>query len=316
VKLHARQLNPILIFGSSAIVDRGDVIPQGLIAAGGEVIHLGMPVDPGNLLMLGRLDGVPAIGVPSCARSPKVNGFDWVLERVMAGLHVSAQDIMDMGAGGLLKEIPSRPSPREGSAEVQKAPLIAAIVLAAGQSTRMGSNKLIADFRGESLIRQTVESVLASSARPVIVVTGHEAEKVAAALDGLDITIVHNPDYAKGLSTSVRAGIAALPGDAAGAVICLGDMPLVASSIIDRLIAAFNPIEGRTICVPSFDGKIGNPVLWGREHFAEFASLTGDRGARSLLEAHADHLVEVPVGSDSVLTDVDTPEALARLKSA
>ncbi len=80
-----------------------------MVEAGGEVVHLGMPVDPGNLLMLGRLDGVPAIGVPSCARSPKVNGFDWVLERVMAGLHVTAQDIMDMGAGGLLKEISESP---------------------------------------------------------------------------------------------------------------------------------------------------------------------------------------------------------------
>ena len=100
-------LNPILVFGASAIVDRGDVIPRRLVAAGGEVVHLGMPVDPGNLMMLGRLDGVPVIGVPSCARSPKVNGFDWVLERVMAGVHVTAQDIMDMGAGGLLAEIPT-----------------------------------------------------------------------------------------------------------------------------------------------------------------------------------------------------------------
>jgi molybdenum cofactor cytidylyltransferase len=180
----------------------------------------------------------------------------------------------------------------------------------------MGSNKLLADFRGKTLIRQTVESVLTSSARPVIVVTGHEAKKVGAVLDGLDIMTVHNPDYAQGLSTSLRAGVAALPANVAGAVVCLGDMPLVAPSVIDRLIAAYNPTEGRTICAPSFDGKIGNPVLWGREHFAEFASLTGDRGARALLDVHADHLVDVPVASDAVLTDIDTPEALARLKSA
>jgi molybdenum cofactor cytidylyltransferase len=85
-----------------------------LVAAGGEIIHLGMPVDPGNLMMLGRLHRVPVIGVPSCARSPKVNGFDFVLQRVLAGMEVTAQDIMDMGAGGLLAEIPSRPLPREG----------------------------------------------------------------------------------------------------------------------------------------------------------------------------------------------------------
>ena len=113
-QLHRASCSPLLLFGASAIVDRGDVIPAGLVAAGGEIIHLGMPVDPGNLMMLGTLRGVPVIGVPSCARSPKVNGFDFVLQRVLAGMDVTAQDIMDMGAGGLLAEIPSRPLPREG----------------------------------------------------------------------------------------------------------------------------------------------------------------------------------------------------------
>lgn len=314
-KLHAKRLNPILIFGSSAIVDRGDVIPQGLIAAGGEVIHLGMPVDPGNLLMLGRLDGVPAIGVPSCARSPKVNGFDWVLERVMAGLHVTAQDIMDMGAGGLLKEIPSRPAPRE-DAEVQKAPIIAAIILAAGKSTRMGRNKMLADFRGKPLVRVTAETILRSAASPVLVVTGNQADQVGAALDGLDVAIADNPDYAQGLSTSLRMGLAALPPDVAGAVVCLGDMPLVEPAVIDRLIAAFNPTEGRLICAPTYDGKLGNPVLWGREFFAEISALTGDRGARSLLDAHGEQLVEIPVADEAILTDIDTPDVLERLRSA
>ena len=314
-KLHARRLNPILIFGSSAIVDRGDVIPQGLVAAGGEVVHLGMPVDPGNLLMLGRLDGVSTIGVPSCARSPKVNGFDWVLERVMAGLHVTAQDIMDMGAGGLLKEIPTRPAPRE-DAEAQKAPIIAAVILAAGKSTRMGENKMLADFRGRPLIRATVETVLKSSATPVVVVAGNQAEKVRAALDGLDVVIADNVDFAQGLSTSLRTGIAALPANVAGAVVCLGDMPLVEAAVIDRLIAAFNPIEGRLICAPTYDGKLGNPVLWGREFFAQISQLSGDRGARSLLDAHGDQLVEIPVADDAVLTDIDTPDVLERLRSA
>jgi molybdenum cofactor cytidylyltransferase len=112
-KLHDAMCDPILVFGASAIVDRGDVVPASVAAAGGEVIHLGMPVDPGNLMMLGNLRGVPVIGVPSCARSPKVNGFDFVLQRVLAGLDVTSHDITNMGAGGLLAEIPSRPLPRE-----------------------------------------------------------------------------------------------------------------------------------------------------------------------------------------------------------
>lgn len=113
MRLKASGHDPVLVFGASAIVDRGDVVPAGLVAAGGQVVHLGMPVDPGNLLMLGSLDGRPVIGVPSCARSPKLNGFDWVLARVLAGIDVRPQDIMDMGAGGLLMEIETRPAPRE-----------------------------------------------------------------------------------------------------------------------------------------------------------------------------------------------------------
>lgn len=112
-QLKASGHNPVLVFGASAIVDRGDVVPAGLEAAGGQIVHLGMPVDPGNLLLLGTLEGEAVIGVPSCARSPKLNGFDWVLGRVLAGIDVRPQDIMDMGAGGLLMEIETRPSPRE-----------------------------------------------------------------------------------------------------------------------------------------------------------------------------------------------------------
>jgi molybdenum cofactor cytidylyltransferase len=141
-----------------------------------------MPVDPGNLMMLGEIDGVPVLGVPSCARSPKVNGFDWVLERVLADIKLSASDIMAMGAGGLLAEISSRPSPRDRQPLPQRAPRIAAIVLAAGKSSRMGSNKLLADLNGKPLVRHSVEALKASSVRDIIVVTGNEPEQVKMAL--------------------------------------------------------------------------------------------------------------------------------------
>jgi molybdenum cofactor cytidylyltransferase len=306
--------NPILMFGASAIVDRGDVIPAGLAAAGGMVLHLGMPVDPGNLLMLGRLEGVPVIGVPSCARSPKVNGFDWVLARTLAGVDVSAHDIMDMGAGGLLMEIPSRPAPREGSGAA-KAPQIAAIVLAAGLSSRMGSNKLLKEVRGKPMIRKTVEAVLQSRASPVIVVTGHETKRIEEALHGLKVTFIANPDYAKGLSTSLRSGTRQLPASVDGALVVLGDMPLVPPAAMNKLIAAFNPGEGRSICVPVHQSERGNPILWGRQHFGELDGLKGDRGARLLLVVNSDNVTEVSVGSDGVLTDFDTPESLEEIKS-
>jgi molybdenum cofactor cytidylyltransferase len=105
----------VVVFGASAITDRRDVIPAALIQAGGEIVHLGMPVDPGNLLLIGRLAGKPVLGAPGCARSPRENGFDWVLQRLCAGLDVTARDVKRMGAGGLLMEIVDRGQPRDGA---------------------------------------------------------------------------------------------------------------------------------------------------------------------------------------------------------
>lgn len=307
--------DPILVFGASAIVDRGDVIPRALVLSGGEVEHLGMPVDPGNLMMFGRLNQVPVIGVPSCARSPKLNGFDWVLARVMADVAVGSQDIMDMGAGGLLAEIPTRPAPREGKPRPQRAPLVAGLVLAAGQSKRMGTNKLLSDVGGQPMIRRTAAAIRQATDR-TIVVTGRDAADIHLAIEGIPVTFVHNPAFAEGLSSSLRAGLSALPPDTDAVVVALGDMPLVTPGTVRKLIAAFNPAEHRSVCVPVFARQRGNPVLWGRQHFGALMSLTGDRGARALLDQLGDELVEVASGDESVLLDADTPEALETLRSA
>lgn len=315
-EMEALLCNPILLFGASAIVDREDVIPAGLSAAGGTVVHLGMPVDPGNLMMLGDLHGVPVLGVPSCARSPKVNGFDWALERVLAGIPLSSGDIMDMGAGGLLAEISSRPSPRDRKPVAQHAPRITAIVLAAGKSSRMGSNKLLADLNGKPLLRHSVEALKASSVHDIIVVTGNEPEQVKSTLKPLDVTLVHNANFAEGLSTSLKRGLAALTAETDAVLVCLGDMPLVDAQTIDRLVAAFNVTEHRTICVPTFEGKRGNPVLWGRQHFIAIEEIEGDQGARLLLDALSDEVVEIEVKTQAVLVDVDTPQALQDIRSA
>ena len=311
--MKALACDPILVFGATAITDRGDVIPMAVGKAGGRVLHLGMPVDPGNLMMFGALDDVPVIGVPSCARSPKLNGFDWVLARVMAGVTVRPEDIMDMGAGGLLAEIPTRPSPREGKAKPQRAPRVAAVVLAAGQSSRMGSNKLLADLKGQPMIRRSV-AAMRQAADLTVVVTGRDAGEIGKALDGLPVMLVHNAHFAEGMSTSLRAGIEALPPDTDVAVIALGDMPLVSPEVARRLIAAYNPAEHRSVCVPVFKGTRGNPVLWGRQHFEALKGMSGDRGARALLDQLADDVVEVAMADEAVLLDADTPEALERLR--
>ena len=309
--------DPILVFGASAIVDRGDVVPSGLEAAGGEVVRLGMPVDPGNLLMLGRLGGADVIGVPSCAASPKVNGFDWVLQRRLSGLPVGPREIIGMAPGGLLKEIATRPQPRDGgiAAGDRDEPRIAAIVLAAGRSTRMGPcNKLLEPVDGLPMVRRAVMTALASRARPVVVVTGHMREAVTAALAGLDVTLKHNIHYAEGLSTSLAAGITALPPNLDAALIALGDMPGVAPVHLDKLIAAFAPSEGRAICIAMHQGKRGNPVLFAAEFFAELTRITGDTGARYLIGKHQEQIAEVEMDSAAVLIDIDTPEALAALR--
>jgi len=308
----------ILINGASAIVDRRDVIPAAIEAAGGTVVHYGMPVDPGNLILTGALGDAPVLGLPGCARSPRLNGFDWVLERLVADLEVTPREIMAMGTGGLLKEIASRPLPRgqaeAAPAEVPAAPRVAALVLAAGQSRRMGAiNKLLADIDGVPMVAHAVDAALASQAASVVVVTGHEQARVAAALGDRNVTVVHNPDYAAGLSTSLRAGLAAVPADCQAVAICLGDMPRIAARHLDRLIAAYDPLEGRAICVPTWRGKRGNPVLFDRRFFAEMTDVEGDTGARHLIGEHGEVVAEVAMDDDAVLLDVDEPEALRAL---
>jgi molybdenum cofactor cytidylyltransferase len=318
-KLVERGCGIIMVSGASAIVDRRDVVPAAIVHVGGVIDHFGMPVDPGNLLLIGHRGEVPMLGLPGCARSPALNGFDWVLERLFAGVAVGRADVMRMGAGGLLKEIASRPMPREDEKEARKpdaavarAPKIAAIVLAAGQSRRMGPvNKLLADVDGRPMVAGVVDAALASKASPVVVVLGHQEDKVRAALAGRRATLVVNPEYAEGLSTSLQRGIAALPPDADGAVVCLGDMPAVSAATINRLIAAYDPVEGRAICVPTYNGKRGNPVLWDRRFFPEMAGIAGDVGARHLIGAHDDLVCEVAMADPGVLLDLDTPEALA-----
>ncbi|WP_029014399.1 NTP transferase domain-containing protein [Niveispirillum irakense] len=296
----------VLVVGASAITDRRDVIPAALTAAGGTIRHFGMPVDPGNLLLLGEMDGRPVLGLPGCARSPKLNGVDWVLQRLCAGLPVAPSDIMGMGVGGLLAEIPGRPQPR--SAAPRRAQ-IAALVLAGGSSRRMGpENKLLLPFQGRPILRHVVEAALASQAGPVLVATGHQADRIHAALVGLDLALTHADAHEDGLSATLRAGLAALPEDIDGVMVLLGDMPLITPAEIDRLIAAFNPAEGRRICVPVQGGRRGNPVLWDRTLVADIMALSGDHGARSLLDQHPDMICEVPMANPGIHLDIDTPD--------
>ncbi len=312
----------LLVIGASAVLDRRDVGPAGIVRAGGQIVHFGMPVDPGNLICVGRIGDKPALVLPGCARSPKLNGIDFILTRLFAGMKVTGADIMRMGVGGLLKEFDNRPLPREkapatprSGAAPRSAPTIAAVVLAAGRSRRMAPHNklLIADPSGKTMIARVVDNVLSSNARPIVVVTGHMAEQVEHALGGRPVRYVHAEDYAQGLAESLKAGIAAVPPECAGAIVCLGDMPLVTGRMIDRLLAMYDPEEGRSIVLPTFRGKQGNPMIWDRRYFPEILGITGDSGARFLVGKHAEQVAEVEMADDAVLRDFDTTESLATL---
>ncbi len=321
VRLRRQGAQVLLVAGASAVVDGRDVGPAAIVRAGGHIGHFGMPVDPGNLICLGQIEDIPALVLPGCARSPKLNGIDWVLQRLFAGLQVRPADVMGMGVGGLLKEIEVRPLPRAEAPAVpgpavapRRGRQVAALVLAAGRSRRMAPlNKLLVpDSAGVPMVARVVDNVLASHARPVVVVTGYEHERVEAALAGKPVVFAHAPDYAEGLSASLKAGLAALPPDPEGVVVCLGDMPLVGGAMIDRMIATFDPEEGRAIVMPTYRGKQGNPMLWAKEFIPEMMEITGDVGARHLVGRHADRVAEVEMADDAVLRDFDTTDALKK----
>lgn len=192
-----------------------------------------------------------------------------------------------------------------------RADRIAAVVLAAGMSARMGRNKLLAEIRGQPLVRRVVSSIEASAARPIVVVTGHDHELIGAALAGTDAAIVHNPAYHDGLSSSLRTGIRTVA-ECDAAIVLLGDMPCIAPSVVDRMIAAYKSKKGGVICVATFRGRRGNPVLFDRTFFPELETISGDIGAREIVRKHWLLVCEVDMEDDSPLIDLDTPEDMER----
>lgn len=300
----------ILILGASATSDRQDVCPAGLLAAGGQVTRFGMPVDPGNLLFLGSFGDRHVVGLPGCARSPALNGADWVLERLVAGLAVRDTDIAGMGVGGLLKEIATRPQPRSGNARAPRKPRIEAIILAAGQSSRMrGADKLLETVDGQAQLARIADAALAADVDHVQVVLPPDADARRAALANRDVAMTVALDAAEGMGASIRAGMAARHPDSDAVLLVLADMPDVTPRALNLLIAGFDPGEGRTI-VQATDstGQPGHPVLFGKRFFEDLSALQGDTGARAVLRAGAAFTVQVATDGLSATTDLDTPE--------
>ncbi len=190
---------------------------------------------------------------------------------------------------------------------------VAAVVLAAGSSSRLGQPKQLAPIAGRPALAYTLDALRASDVDRVVLVLGHAADAVSAALDLTDVSVVRNEEYAEGQSTSVRAGIKALPGDVGAALMVVGDQPMLSPAVVDAIVAVFNETGGPFI-VPVYAGEWGNPVLLARATWPLLDSLKGDTGARPILRKHMDMVLEVPVDGP-LLDDIDTPDDYARIRA-
>ena len=302
----------LLISGASAITDRSDYIPRAILSVGGEIIQYGLAVDPGNLLLIGQIGSTTVIGMPGCARSPKLNGFDWVLQLLMANIPITKEELADMGAGGLLMEIASRPLPRALSKSVYKrGKKIMGVILAAGNSTRMGKdNKLLRNVGDASLVRNTAVEMLNSDVDSCSIVLGYQSDKVAEVIKDLNISLILNPLWQEGQASSLKAALNTLDDTYSDLLIMLGDLPGVKSRHINTIIEEHLLTNNRRskITIPSFNGKKGNPVIWGRSFFPDLSNLEGDAGGRALFNHHPAAINLLDMDDPAGVTDTDTPE--------
>lgn len=182
---------------------------------------------------------------------------------------------------------------------------VAGVVLAAGTSSRMGHNKLFVSLHGETLLRRAVRTALAAGLKPVLVVLGHESARAQAELAGLDCTPVLNPNFADGINTSLRAGIAAVPLDAAGALVMLGDMPFVTRDMLKAVVARYQAGTSPLV-VSNYDGVDAPPMLYDKSLFSELGALQGDGCGKKVVKRHRSECLEVAWPA-SALRDMDVP---------
>ena len=186
---------------------------------------------------------------------------------------------------------------------------IHAVLLAAGRSKRMGrNNKLLLDVHGIPLVRKSAINILNSNVASMTVVTGFDEDKIVDALSGLNVNFVKNVNFREGLSSSLKAGLANITPSPSAVIICLADMPKIQPQHINRIIENFDPLRGWEICIPTNNGKRGNPVLIGSRFFPHILETSGDFGAKQVMKHHPDKIVEVEIGTPDIHFDIDTQD--------
>lgn len=307
----------LLISGASAIAHRDDLIPSVIGSVGGNIDHFGLAVDPGNLLMLGHLGNKMIIGMPGCARSPKLNGFDWVLHLYLAGISIDEEELAEMASGGLLMEIASRPLPRALHHSKSAQPHIEGVLLAAGTSSRMAEgNKLLMDLDGMPLIRRVADNILSSTIDGLTIILGHDAEAVGQALEGINARFIFNPEFSAGQASSVCCGLNHLPKHTTDMMVFLADMPLLTSETIDLLLLSHISLENRwsRMTAPIIHNQRRNPVIWGKSFFQEISEIEGDVGAKNLFDLYPEALNSVPFTDERLFLDADTAQDFERIE--
>ena len=186
---------------------------------------------------------------------------------------------------------------------------IHAVLLAAGRSERMGrNNKLLLNVDGIPLVRKSAINILNSNVTSMTVVTGFDENKIVNALSGLNVNFVKNINFREGLSSSLKAGLANITPTLSAVIICLADMPKIQPEHINQLIENFDPLKGWEICIPTNNGKRGNPVLIGSRFFPYIFETSGDFGAKQVMKQHSDKIVEVEIGTSDIHFDIDTQD--------
>jgi molybdenum cofactor cytidylyltransferase len=187
--------------------------------------------------------------------------------------------------------------------------MISAIILAAGESRRMGRPKLILDWQGKTILQHVLDALRGSPVGEVVLVLGHEAERIRGRIQAPGVKIVINPDYREGMSTSLRRGILAADPDTQAFLVVLADQPGINPKIIDELILNFRQaFPGKNIVVPVVKGRHGHPVLFGSKYRGEILAIEGDVGGREILAKHPEEILHVQMDTDAMLVDIDTPE--------